>query len=92
MQRNQVRTGPDLGTLACACSSLSRPDAKWEHFNCQPWIPVGDEYLSLISIENNTTPPGSLAPSVSCTISIHPDLRYCCLVTPLAHNITARPH
>lgn len=43
MQRKQVRTGPDLGTLACACGSLSRPHAKWEHFDWQPWIPVGDE-------------------------------------------------
>lgn len=23
------------------------------HFDCQPWIPVGDEHLSLISIDIN---------------------------------------
>lgn len=40
------RYGPDLGTLACACGSLSRADAKWEHFDWQPWIPVGDERTS----------------------------------------------
>lgn len=57
MQCKQVRTGPGLGTLACACSSLSRRDAKWEHFVCQPWIPVGDEYLLLIShrLQYNTS-------------------------------------
>lgn len=93
MQRKQVRTGPDLGTLACACSSLSRQNAKWEHFDCQPWIPVGDEHLSLIPIDTITTPPGRQTANPEPPVRFRPRLDLVSLLSrsPLAHNI-AHPH